>query len=94
MYTTASLKWKGQTITITRRDDDSIHIHPTPGQSPPPYPPSRPRRLLFLLLLFLLSFSTCPSTLLHSVFIPHFYQVTAKVPTGVGPLEAWSPMTL
>lgn len=29
MYTTASLEWKGQTITITRRDDDSIHIHPT-----------------------------------------------------------------
>ena len=29
MYTTASLEWKGQTITITRRDDDSIQIHPT-----------------------------------------------------------------
>lgn len=29
MYATASLEWKGQTITITRRDDDSIQIHPT-----------------------------------------------------------------
>lgn len=29
MYTTASLGWKGQTITITRNDDDSIQIYPT-----------------------------------------------------------------
>lgn len=29
MYTTASLEWKGQTITITRNDDDSIQIYPT-----------------------------------------------------------------
>ena len=29
MYTTASIEWKGQTITITRRDNDSIQIHPT-----------------------------------------------------------------
>lgn len=29
MYTTASLEWKGQTITIARNDDDSIQIYPT-----------------------------------------------------------------
>lgn len=33
MYTTASLEWKGQTITITRNDDDSIQITPCPFQS-------------------------------------------------------------
>lgn len=29
MYTTASLEWEGQTIAITRNDDDSIQIYPT-----------------------------------------------------------------
>lgn len=29
MYTTASLEWEGQTIAITRNDDDAIQIYPT-----------------------------------------------------------------
>lgn len=34
MYTTASLEWKGQTITITRRDDDSPLDRISIGQQP------------------------------------------------------------